>query len=131
MSTQTGSCTCGNIKVTITGEPENTVLCHCLDCHKTSGSTFSHNALVLDKNFALVSGTPKEYTKKGDSGGTITSHFCGDCGTTLWRSGDFFPGGKIIKTGIIDDLKWVGDRPATAELFHERKTAWVGNLLKS
>lgn len=76
-------------------------------------------------------GTPKEYTKKGDSGGTITSHFCGDCGTTLWRSGDFFPGGKIIKTGIIDDLKWVGDRPATAELFPERKTAWVGNLLKS
>ncbi|KFX86779.1 hypothetical protein V497_07449 [Pseudogymnoascus sp. VKM F-4516 (FW-969)] len=131
MSTETGSCACGNIKVTITGEPEKNVLCHCVDCHKTSGSHFSQNGLVLDKNFSLDAGTPKEFTKTSDSGRVITSHFCPDCGTTLWRSGDFFPGGKIVKTGIMDDPKWLENRQPDAELFPERKVAWLPNLLQT
>lgn len=66
-----------------------------------------------------------------NSGNTITSHFCGDCGTTLWRSGVFFPGGKIVKSGIMDDPKWHEDRQAVAEVFPERKAAWLPDLLKA
>ncbi|KAL5344277.1 hypothetical protein ACLOAV_010781 [Pseudogymnoascus australis] len=131
MSAATGSCLCGNIKVTIVGEPVKNILCHCTDCHKITGSHFSDNAQVLDKNFTLVSGTPKQFTKTADSGSEITSHFCGDCGTTLWRSGIFFPGGKIVKSGIMDDPKWQGEQRPVGELFAESKTAWLPELVKA
>ena len=46
---------------------------------------FSTNLFVGSDALKLESGSPKEYSKKADSGNTITSFFCGDCGTTLWR----------------------------------------------
>lgn len=55
-----------------------------------------------------MAGSPKTISKTADSGKEITSEFCGDCGTTLFRWGDAF-GGKdgmrIIKAGILDDGK--------------------------
>ncbi|KFY08249.1 hypothetical protein V492_06403 [Pseudogymnoascus sp. VKM F-4246] len=123
MSTVTASCVCGNIKATITGPLPLPRLPQDL--------RLGVQPQRLSARQELHSRTPKEFTKTADSGGVITSHFCGDCGTTLWRSGPFFPGGKIVKTGIVDDLSWVGNRQATAELFPERKTAWVPNLVKS
>ena len=38
------------------GEPNAHVLCHCLDCRKISGSTYSNNIVVPEDNFKLVSG---------------------------------------------------------------------------
>ncbi len=35
---RSGSCACGKITVTVKGEPEHQVLCHCTTCQKTTGS---------------------------------------------------------------------------------------------
>jgi hypothetical protein len=50
-------------------------LCHCLDCRKISGSTYSTNGIFPKDNFKATSGTPKEYASKADSGNSITSYF--------------------------------------------------------
>ena len=46
------------IRVNYTGEPNAHVLCHCLDCRKISGSSYSNNIVVPEGNFKLESGEP-------------------------------------------------------------------------
>lgn len=81
----TGSCICGEIKISYTGEPTfkvkqfrrrpedavaknstnttNKAICYCNDDRKMSNvQTYQ----VPEGNFTLVAGTPKIYTKKSD-----------------------------------------------------------------
>ena len=61
----TGSCICGAIKISYTGEPTYTAICYCDDDRKMSGAqTFQ----VPKQNFTLVAGEPKVYTKVSDFG---------------------------------------------------------------
>lgn len=84
--------------------------------------------MVPVANFKILSGTPKEISKTADSGKSITSSFCGDCGTTLWRHGDAFggiDGMRIIKAGILDDVNVINSIKPGAELFAPERIAWV------
>lgn len=100
-------------------------MCHCTDCHKISGSTYSTNVAVEDSTFK-VDGSPKTYSKTADSGKTITSHFCGDCGSTLYRTGDTFPGMCIVKVGVLDNSTKAFDAAKPdVELFTPERASWV------
>ncbi|TVY40311.1 hypothetical protein LSUB1_G003193 [Lachnellula subtilissima] len=123
-----GGCFCSKIRMSYSGEPNAHVLCHCLDCRKISGSTYSNNLVVPEDNFKVVSGTPKTISKVADTGKTITSHFCGDCGTTLFRTGDSFPNAVIIKSGILDDPEWPNKNVPKGELFAPERVKWVSAI---
>jgi len=120
-----GSCFCGNVKIEYTGEPQGKALCHCLDCRKISGSTYSTNVIIPEEGFKVIAGTPKTISKTADSGNTITSHFCGDCGSTLFRDGKSFPGAKVVKAGVLDDHEALNDAKPALELFHPTRVNWV------
>ncbi|KAE8449763.1 hypothetical protein EG329_007538 [Mollisiaceae sp. DMI_Dod_QoI] len=120
-----GGCFCDKIRLSYTGEPNGHALCHCLDCRKISGTSYSNNLIIPEQNFKLQSGKPKEISKTADTGKTITSHFCPDCGTTLFRTGDSFPGAVVLKAGVLDDPKFPGQNVPKAELFAPRRVAWV------
>ncbi|RVX69162.1 hypothetical protein B0A52_07138 [Exophiala mesophila] len=127
----TGSCFCGNIKIEYSGEPAMTALCHCGDCRKISGGNYSNNIVVPSANFSITSGKPKEISKTADSGKSITSGFCPDCGTTLFRYGDSFggvDGMRIIKAGILDDVNVINSIKPGAELFSNERVSWVSAL---
>jgi len=104
-------------------------LCHCIDCRKISGGAYSINIVVPEDNFKLVSGQPKPISKQADTGKKITSHFCGDCGSTLFRDGESFPGMKIIKAGVLDDPSAL-DKVAKpqVELFSESRVPWIAKV---
>jgi len=110
------------------GEPNAHVLCHCLDCRKISGSSYSNNVIVPEDNFKLVSGTPKTISKVADTGKNITSHFCGDCGTTLYRTGESFPNAVIIKAGVLDDSEWPNENVPKGELFAGERVKWTSAI---
>jgi hypothetical protein len=77
--------------------------------------------LVSDPNFKVLSGTPKKWAKTADSGQTITSFFCGNCGSTLYRESGSFPGTKIVKGGTavkVDSFK------PTIELYAAERVKW-------
>ncbi|KAI1807833.1 Mss4-like protein [Daldinia bambusicola] len=126
---QEGGCLCGKIRISTEGEPINKMLCHCLDCHKISGSAFSTNVVVPVAGFKILSGTPKTFTVRGDSGDEITSYFCGDCGSTLWRNGKVSNFNPIIKAGVIDDPKFFDETAKPVlELFSHRRVDWVKEI---
>jgi len=127
----TGGCFCGNVKIEYSGEPAMTALCHCADCRKISGGNYSNNFIVPSSNFKVTQGTPKEISKTADTGKEITSCFCPDCGTTLFRWGETF-GGKdgmrIIKAGVLDDVNIINNTKPGAELFAPERVKWVPAL---
>lgn len=50
-------------------------LCHCADCRKITGSTYSTNAIFPEDKFKVTKGTTKQHAKTADTGNTIISHF--------------------------------------------------------
>ncbi|ROT39232.1 DUF636 domain protein [Sodiomyces alkalinus F11] len=119
-----GGCICGAVRIQSTGEAQAKALCYCLDCRKTTGSTFSTNILVPAEGFTLTKGTPKEFAKTANSGKTITSFFCGDCGTTLWRETETYTGSKILKVGTFDHASALEDAKPLVELFTRNRPSW-------
>lgn len=73
----------------------------------------------------MTKGTPKSFSKTADSGKTITSFLCGDCGSTLWRETESLAGTKIIKAGILDgDASLEGAKPLF-ETFVVNRVSWL------
>ncbi|KAJ9619944.1 hypothetical protein H2203_008219 [Taxawa tesnikishii (nom. ined.)] len=120
-----GSCLCGAVKIEYTQEPIAKALCHCTDCRKITGSTYSTNAVVPQDGFKVTSGKPKVFSKTADSGNKIHSYFCGDCGTTLYRDGDSFNGAKIVKAGVLDDYAALNNAKPAVELYAPERVDWV------
>ncbi|KAI0198175.1 Mss4-like protein [Astrocystis sublimbata] len=123
-----GGCFCGKVRYSVEGEPLGKALCHCHDCRKITGSTYSTNIIVAGPNFSLTSGTPKTIAKTADTGREIVSHFCGDCGSTLWRDGASFGDGKVVKVGTLDDLDALDKALPMIELFAEHRVSWVKGI---
>jgi hypothetical protein len=80
---------------------------------------------VPGARFAVTAGAPRAVAKTADSGRVVTSHFCGDCGSTLWRDGDSFGDFKVIKAGVMDDVAAVDAARPAVELFIARRAGWV------
>ncbi|ORY07673.1 Mss4-like protein [Clohesyomyces aquaticus] len=123
MTTQEGGCMCGNVRYSVEGEPVMKALCHCADCRKITGSTYSTNGIYKEDGFKVLSGKTKTYAKAADGGNTITSHFCPDCGSTMWREGKTFEGLKIV--GTLDDPKALEGLKPSVELYAPTRPQWV------
>ncbi len=101
-----GGCLCGAIRYTLTGPTMFVSQCCCKDCQKATGT--GHTTILgIHKSQLDMDGTPKTYTNAGESGGSVTRHFCGECGGRLYTSGDM-PGDFIIfQAGSLDDPELV------------------------
>lgn len=74
----------------------------------------------------MTKGKPKEISVKAGSGNQITSYFCGDCGSTLWRQGATFGDSRIIKVGVMDDVDALDQAQPAVELYAPERVSWVG-----
>jgi hypothetical protein len=122
MSTHTASCRCGQLKVTVTGEPARVSVCHCLNCKKRSGSAFAVQARWPVER-AQIEGESSTFVKAGDSGNPATFHFCPACGSDVYYTVE----GKFddliaVPLGAFDDPYFV--KPGFS-VWEERKHDWV------
>ncbi len=97
-----GGCLCGAIRYRLTGPSLFVSQCCCKDCQKATGT--GHTTIVgIHKDQLAIEGTPATYTNAGESGGSVTRHFCGTCAGRLYTSGDL-PGDFImVQAGSLDD----------------------------
>ncbi|MCK8044102.1 GFA family protein [Shewanella sp. 1CM18E] len=77
------SCSCGQLSLSVTGNPSRVSVCHCHACQKRTGSAFGVQAR-FPNDCVTVKGHSKTYQRMGDSGSTIRHFFCPECGNTLW-----------------------------------------------
>jgi hypothetical protein len=116
----TGSCSCGDVTLTIRDKPKMMLQCHCLDCQKGSGTGHSSHA-YFDKDDVLVSGETSSHTVTADSGSDMTRYFCPSCGSRVFGTNSAKPNLISIDVGLLDDHSWF--KPG-AVLYASRRHDW-------
>ncbi len=114
-------CRCGGLTLTLEGRSRLVVACHCLDCQRRTGAPFGVGAFYPEGAVA-ISGTPKEFTRDGASGGRVHSYFCPTCGSTVYWKADRLPSLIGVAVGTMADPTY----PAPViSVFEQSKHDWV------
>ena len=74
MTMFSGKCLCGQVRVSVQGEPLRVGICHCTDCRQESGSAFT---------FYGIWPTP-QFEHEGDTSQFKGRYFCTRCGSRLF-----------------------------------------------
>ena len=142
IKTRTASCNCGQLRVTCTGpDPDRVVMCNCYLCQKQTGSPFSVQARFPNEQvkiegkstawkFPIDGAEPTPYRTCAGSDGmitndVITSHFCPECGSTVYYFRASDPARTGVKVGAFADPSFP---PPMGSGFEEYKHPWSMNV---
>ena len=98
-----GRCLCGHVVYEYSGLVGPASYCHCEDCRRCTGSAFNIGVRVDRGEFHITSGSPKGFTKCGESGNELTRYFCPECGSPIYTSSPKHPQHFYVKAGTLDD----------------------------
>lgn len=121
MTSRTAACTCGQLSIEVSGEPQFVCICSCLACQRRSGSVFATIA-----SFAApftVHGQATEFVRAGDGGTAFRFYFCPRCGTTVYHQEMDEHDGVGVAVGAFADPHFP---PPTHALHARRRHPWVG-----
>jgi hypothetical protein len=116
------TCVCGQLAVSVEGDPYVVNMCHCKDCQKRSGSAFQIGAFFDDSQLISIQGKSKQYERSGSSGGTVNLHFCPNCGVSVFFRATLRPGALGIHGGCFADPEFPAPNRA---LWTSNKYHWV------
>jgi len=122
MVNRTASCSCGQLSITVEGEPREVLVCHCLECQKQSGSVFLSWGYWPTSAVAAKTGEASRYRRIADSGRTVDNYFCPVCGSTVYGDSDDIPGIVSIAVGNFADPSFP---PPTAAVWARHRHPWV------
>ena len=142
IKTRVASCNCGQLRVTCTGpDPDRVVMCNCYLCQKQTGSVFSVQARFPNeqvkiegksKEWTFDGATPVPYRTCAGSNGianspadVVTSHFCPECGSTVYYFRKSDPARTGVRVGAFADNTFP---PPMGSGFEEYKHPWAMNV---
>jgi hypothetical protein len=120
MSSRTASCSCGQLRIQVEGEPRGVGICHCLACQQRTGSVFA--ALASFSAPFKVFGTATEYIRVGDQGAKFIFRFCPVCGTTVFHTEDGHNESVGVAVGAFADPNFPAPR---VSVYDSRRHPWV------
>ena len=121
MTERIAACSCGQLRVTCTGEPVRLSMCHCLECQTRTGSPFSAQAR-FKREQVTIEGKATRYERGADSGNRLTFHFCPQCGSTLYWTNDGLPGIVMVALGNFADPGFPAPR---ISVWERHRHPWV------
>lgn len=110
MKETTGACLCGQVRISVRGEPLRVGICHCTDCRQESGSAFTFYGIWPAQQFEYVGET-------AEFGGR---HFCPRCGSRLFS---IDPQEAEIKLGLLPEAPT--EFVPSYELWVKRRERWL------
>lgn len=121
-----GRCHCGYVTFEAEIDPDIVSICHCSDCQRLTGSAYRVTTFARRGDFRLTGGEPTVYVKTADSGATSLQHFCPNCGSPCYRSGEGEDADEIgIRLGTIDQRRQLMPK---RQIWCRSALPWVGNL---
>jgi hypothetical protein len=119
----TGGCLCGAIRYTISVPVTALRACHCLNCQKHSGAGGTVNAVVPTASFRITHGETKRYDDSATQRGrTLSRHFCGNCGSSIYSHRNPDPGFVVVRAGSLDDSSGM---KITGNIWTSTARAWA------
>jgi len=116
-------CQCGGLSAQIDdGAQAMTVLCHCLDCQRRTGSPFGVMA-YFPREAVTFSGPARDYERKTDQGDIYTNGFCPCCGSTVYTLPARYPDMIGIAVGALANPHFP---PPDRSVFEQSRHSWVG-----
>jgi hypothetical protein len=115
-----GSCLCGAVAYTVTGEAKRFFHCHCSRCRKATGTGHASNLFLQPGELVWRSGAEQVRAFKVPEAQRFTNSFCATCGGRVPRQP---PGTDIvmIPAGSLDDEAPI---PPQARIFTDSRAAW-------
>ena len=114
MTTLSGTCLCGSVRVRIAKPDDSIELCQCAMCRRWGGGYFAG----IGGNDAEVDGRANVTAYR--SSDWAERSFCRKCGSNLWFT--FLPTGhRSFCAGLFDDLQEIA---AAKEIFCDSATTW-------
>ena len=120
LSTLHGSCLCGAVKYSVTGEPKRFYHCHCSRCRKVTGTGHASNMFLEPASLQWLSGEDRIRTFKVPEALRFTNNFCAICGSRLPRQGKD-SNVVMIPAGSLDDAAPIKPQ---ARIFSDSRVNW-------
>jgi hypothetical protein len=114
-------CQCGQLSVDLPSFTPAVVACHCKYCQRRSGSPFGVLA-YYPANLLTIQGDAKRFVRPADSGGSLESFFCGECGSTVYIKVSKHPMMLGIPVGAIADPSF---RPPMRSVWETTMHHWL------
>jgi hypothetical protein len=121
MTTRHATCSCGQLNLTIQGEPARISLCHCLECQRRTGAVISNQARFRREQITF-DGKSTGWTRIAESGNALTFHFCPTCGSTVYWEGQGFPDYVAVAVGAFADPSF---QPPTISVWEKSRHPWL------
>ena len=121
MTTRHAACSCGQLHLACEGEPVRLSVCHCLECQRRTGAPFGFQAR-FPRAQVQFAGESARYSRTGDSGGSITFHFCPHCGSTVYWEPQGLDDLVAVAVGAFADPAFPAPR---ISVYGERGHSWV------
>jgi hypothetical protein len=93
---------CKSIRYRIEADPKVSIICYCRQCQQITGTGHSPQ-FGVPKSAVTLSGTPREHSLVADSGNNVTSGFCADCGSPLYKTTSGVPDMLFFHAATLDD----------------------------
>ena len=119
METREAACSCGQLRLTVEGDPVRISMCHCLACQRRTGSAFAIQARFPADRVRVI-GRYVDYVRTSDAGGERTHHFCPDCGGTV-----FYRTQRDVVAVPVGAFADPSFPPPTISFYESRRHRWV------
>jgi hypothetical protein len=116
------SCSCGQLSIKVTGDPDMVSSCACQACQRRTGSAFGVTAFFADDQVVGQWGEATVFERLGGSGKPLFFRFCPACGSTVWWEALARPGRVAVAAGAFADKDFP---PPQRLIWAEYKAAWV------
>ncbi|KAF2104856.1 hypothetical protein NA57DRAFT_51653 [Rhizodiscina lignyota] len=125
----TGQCLCGTVQYMISGEPIYSVVCHCCNCRRSTGTSFVTNTIFLKKDLKWQQSKDDALRcfedMHTDSGTKLMRHFCQFCGSPIFATTPLWDEIVSVFAGTLNDQQaW---KPMK-EQYCDSKAPWLPDL---
>jgi hypothetical protein len=119
---RTASCACGQLNISVSGEPKVIATCSCSKCQRRTGSVFGVSSYFGNDQVLEISGESTIYKRTSDAGRGIEENFCPQCGSSVYWKPDFLENHTGIAVGCFVDSNFPEPQ---ACVWNTTKHSWV------
>ncbi len=116
------TCSCGQLRIRLSGDPQLVSSCHCLACQRRTGALFGSTSFWRKSQVVAIEGERRTWRRVADSGTGLNHHFCPTCGSTVYWESEKTPESLSVAAGCFADPTF----PAPVRtVWTESKHGWL------